>query len=816
MDNFFQDSNKTNIFGNFSNDIKKIDIKDIDYKDAFDFSGVFTWDFDLKTNRIFNEGDLIKRFGENIDTYDIPESMIAKGIIEAENVEKVRHIYNRLRANETNLENEGWYHFKGIKSPVYLKIKYVIKKNYQGLAKVVHCMALDLTEIKNAEKIFSHRFDVVLRLNPNSIATYHVNLSQNTFSLVSLNRLYINPLSENVSTYDELIEKTLSLICDNVQKQRYISSFSRINLINLFNNGGDNSTLEFNMKMFDGNNDWVLKSAYLLKNPVSGDIEAVFHLTDISYKKKIDDLINGTIQREFDYVALLYINTNSYIIIDKYKNYSDKEFSDCICDFRAKFTDIIKDKRELSCVLDEFTFDNLIEKINIYGEYFISFNTTNDENNHHKVLRFSFLSSKKDIITMTCRDNTKIYNDEMAQKKAIADACINAERANKAKSEFLSLVSHDIRTPLNGIMGMLQLANGENDINVVKDYINKSLLSADFLLGLINDLLDMSKIESGKIEMHPEHYRFKDFTDYINSIFMPICQKKNLTFNFIHENTYEEIYVDKLRLNQIMFNLLSNATKYTNPGGNIDFCISSEPIDESSCILTFIVRDNGIGMTEEFQEHLFDNFSQENRMNLSKNEGTGLGLSITKRLVEYMNGEISYISELNKGTTFTVQLVTPIITEKSETFSEETLNKNLQENKKDYKENKDYTGARFLLCEDNEINQEIMIELIHSIGAEVDICNDGQIGLECFAKKPDNYYKAIFMDLRMPNMDGLTASKKIRTVNKPYAVSVPIIAMTANVMSEDKMECIDAGMNAFLAKPIDIKQLFSVMNEMIE
>ena len=336
-------------------------------------------------------------------------------------------------------------------------------------------------------------------------------------------------------------------------------------------------------------------------------------------------------------------------------------------------------------------------------------------------------------------------------------------------------------------------------------------MSSGFLLGLINDLLDMAKIESGKVEFNTEIYRFDEFREYLNSVITPLCERKKIDFKIHYDEPISNILVDKLRINQILFNLLSNACKYTNEGGNVDLYIETETISESSCVVTFIIKDTGIGMSEEFQNHLYETFSQENRVNATFNEGTGLGLAITHNLIELMGGEIKVESQINKGTTFTVTLPCSYVSDEE---SIQTVDiSSLEENNDDIQN--DYSNSVFLLCEDNIINQEIASEILRNLGAKVEVADDGFMGFNMFKNSEPNYYRAIIMDIRMPNMDGLQASREIRKLERNDAMTVPIIAMTANAMSEDKMECIEAGMNAYIPKPINVNDFYKILADVV-
>lgn len=794
---------------NNNKNLKAIFEKDSLYENAIEFCGVNLWDLDLVNNEVtpifFNE------FPENSENLkDYPESGIAAGVMDNEGAALIRDCVKKLKEGVPECEIECWIHLPGNKQPMYEKIKYINVFDKNNKPYMAHGMSINLSEQKNAEITFESRTNAFLRLSSDSMFAIQLNLSENLCSSAA-SAYPIFTKSAKCRTSEDLVSSIITLIQDKNESIHFVNAFSRGSLLASFNSGILQVKLEHHINLKPNQEIWAKTTVDLIKNPVSGDVEAVMNISNIHHSKTIDSLINGTVQREFEFIALCYIKTNSFVIIDRFNQDVKDETPDFINYFREEFTKQIKDPNELENLLREFVLDNLLEKINAYGEYTIQYNTSSDyDKNRHRILRFSFLNNRRDIITVSCRDTTRLYNEELEQKQKLSNAVEAAENANRAKSEFLSLVSHDIRTPLNGIMGMTQLARKEDNPLKVKKYLEKAEMSSSFLLGLINDLLDMSKIESGKVELHPEIYSYKEFSEYINSVIRPLCQKKNLKFSIHTLEIVPYILVDKLRLNQIIFNLLSNACKYTNEGGSVQLKINCEKVNEALCIGTFVVKDNGIGMSEDFQEHLFETFSQENRMSFDSNEGTGLGLSITHSLIELMGGEITFESEINKGTTFTVQLTYPYFDALDE---EETVVPEITEKKK--KANNDYSGCNFLLCEDNVINQEIALEILHNLGANVDVADDGVIGVEKFTASAPGFYDCIFMDIRMPNLDGLSASKAIRNLEREDAQKVPIIAMTANAMSEDKMECVEAGMNAFIAKPINIQELYASMERVI-
>ncbi len=530
----------------------------------------------------------------------------------------------------------------------------------------------------------------------------------------------------------------------------------------------------------------------------------------------------------------------------------------------------------------------------------------------------------------------KLNKDQMEE---VQEAKRMAEQASRSKSEFLSNMSHDIRTPMNAIVGMTAIATANMDNpQQVRNCLKKITLSSRHLLGLINDVLDMSKIESGKMTLNAERVSLREVMDSLVSIIQPQIKSKEQNFNvFIYDITTETVYCDGVRLNQILLNMLSNAVKYTPSGGAIEVTLREEasPKGEGYVRVRFLIKDNGIGMTQEFQEHIFESFTREDNKRVRRIEGTGLGMAITKCIVDAMGGEITVKSQQGVGSEFQVVLDMEKCTEQEEEMilpdwnmlvvdddqqlcestvdslrsigirAEWTLDgesavklvtqhharhndyqiilldwklpdmdgiKTAKELRRqlgsevpillisayDWSEieeearaagisgflskplfrstlyhglrayaskdeapaapqesNDSLSGKRILVAEDNELNWEIAYELLRELGLELEWAENGQLCVDMFRKSQPGYYDAILMDIRMPVLDGYGATDAIRALDRPDA-GLPIIAMTADAYSEDIQRCLDHGMNAHIAKPIDVKDVARVLKRCLE
>ncbi len=410
---------------------------------------------------------------------------------------------------------------------------------------------------------------------------------------------------------------------------------------------------------------------------------------------------------------------------------------------------------------------------------------------------FQYLKVFKGQVSELKRINAEMDEARRAAEKAQKEA----ESANAAKQEFLSSMSHDIRTPMNAIIGMTSLAMANtHDQEHVQDYLRKIELSSKHLLGLINDVLDISKIESGKMTLNIGPMSLREVMDNIVNIMQSQVKAKNQQFHVTaSEILSENVCCDSVRLNQVLINLLGNAVKFTPDNGTVRVTVYQEALPEdTSCVRThFIVSDTGIGMSEEYLKVIFDSFSREDDTRVQKTEGSGLGMAITKYIVDAMGGTITVQSQQGKCSTFHVVLdLAKAERQKSDTSGERAA---AAQERTDL----ELKGKHILLAEDNELNWEVARELLSALEMELEWVENGEICVERFKKSPVGYYDAIIMDVRMPVMNGYEATKTIRGLEREDA-DIPIIAMTADAFSEDIQKCLECGMDDHLAKPIDI------------
>lgn len=396
--------------------------------------------------------------------------------------------------------------------------------------------------------------------------------------------------------------------------------------------------------------------------------------------------------------------------------------------------------------------------------------------------------------------------------KAALDA---AENANHAKTIFLNNMSHDIRTPMNAIVNFTELAQiSVDDKKKTSDYLSKISLSSKHMLSIINDVLDMSRIESGMVTIAEETINISSLIEDLKTIIQPAVEEKLQHFTVDISGIKNQIILtDKLRLNQLLLNILSNAVKFTNARGNISLKVSEEEVpaenkQPQTSMYEFRIKDDGIGMSREFQKIIFDSFTRERTSTVSGIQGTGLGMAITKKIVDMLGGTIEVQSEEGQGSEFIVRIPCKISSEKNEQVEQSGQ-------VKEAPVKADFSGKRVLLAEDNEMNQMIAVENLENVGFAVEVANDGLEAVEKVSANPAGYYDIILMDIQMPKMDGYEAARRIRAMPEPEKASVPIVAVTANAFGEDCEAALKAGMNKHLAKPYDIPQIIQTLYSLL-
>ena len=602
-------------------------------------------------------------------------------------------------------------------------------------------------------------------------------------------------------------------IPDKVQRQAFIRTCSHAGMLRRFYQGNRDITLEYR-RFIDEKLIWVSTRVILMEEPSTGDILAFYYTRDIHEEKQNEQIRKLALEKQCDYTALLHVKT--HILSFHGASHIERTFC-CSLDLTGEnnYEESIRTainrffaRTKGQDVLDSISLAHIIESLKDRNEYSVVYDwKAQDGEMLRKQILYQWLDEAKEDILVVESDITNAFILEQQRARQLQNALEAAEKANKAKTEFLSRISHDIRTPIGAIKNITSFARQDiDDRDKLLDDLDKIEVSNTLLLSLINDVLDISKIDSGKIELHPEPYLYDEYIENIRNIFEPFCQQNGLTLSIKDtnaENRYA-VLVDRVRYNQIALNLLSNAVKYTPRGGTVTYTSYEKRCGDHMVECGFEVEDTGIGMSKEFQKKMFEPFSQEydNPARMKLANGTGLGLSIVKRLVDLMGGRITVKSEIGKGTTIFVSFVLP---------EASVAKKDAQKARENaYQEQ---LHGRILLVEDNAINTEIAARILDSFGLDIMHAENGRQAVDMFEKSALDEYQCILMDIQMPVMNGYEAAKSIRAVDRPDAGRVPIIAMTADAFEESLQTAKKAGMDEYITKPINPQQLYEILSK---
>lgn len=670
---------------------------------------------------------------------------------------------------------------------------------------------VDETEsiLKQQKKLEIYQAELKTReeMSQDIIASYQINLTKNRIERSNFKNNYANStddvVNENTSC-EAAVEYFIGLILSDEVKKEIRNKFSAGSIIMQYHNGKENIDSEVQIVMKDGEIKWVKIVAKILNNPITSEIMEFVYIQDVTESHTIKSIMDKCMHTEYDCIGL--INTiNGQSMIFNYRNTYDEMkirkknlFADEIYTFINN--NIVEEERETA--RKEYALDNIKKQLKKNDNYYFYHNITSniEKGVRRKKIHFQYLDSavNKNEILFMVTDVTDIYEKERKNSERLAKALEEAKQAAKAKSEFLARMSHEIRTPMNAIIGMCEIAKDDVDKReVIAKEIDQINESGKYLLGLINDILDVSRIENDKFELYTEWCSMYNVVKPIVSMMSPLMKEKNIEFiypNFIKKEKDKEVlcYIDKMRVQQMIINLLNNAYKFTKPGGKITWKIENINVDDKTAKERIVISDTGCGMSKEFVQKIGEPFMQERNEFSSELIGTGLGLYIVKKIVDAMGFTMKIESELGKGTTFIIE------TEYSYKYNEDDENQ---------LENSNVSGMRVLLVEDNEINREIAQTLLEREKIIVETAVEGKEAVEAFEKSDLGYYDAILMDIQMPVMDGLEATRTIRKLNKADAKTIRIFAMSANAFESDIKASIDAGMNAHLTKPIEMEKV---------
>jgi len=658
---------------------------------------------------------------------------------------------------------------------------------------------------------YSALYRELSQADPDSLGTFHLNLTKNLCDDAQSPDPFM--LAQQADgTADGYLRSVGELIADERRQQEYFARCSRAELLRQFAGGRAALSMQYPVTAQDGEPLWVGCFLRMAKNTATGDTEAIFYVLDITQRKLEEQLIGRITEDSFDHIGLINPRTGIFELRKKARTFTPMFVMQRL-DYETLIGRLLhnvvpEDREQLRTGLG---LDNLTAQLYENDSYELVYNGIRlDGSVCRKRLRFCWLDSLQTQILEMQTDITEAYRQEQERLQRMEQALQAAEAASRAKTEFLSRISHDIRTPISIISSMTAFAREDlDDREKLLHDLSHIETSNQFLLSLISDVLDISKIDSGKIELRPEPYERGEYLGNIRNILEPLCQQKGLAFRIEDACEADALLTDKVRLNQITFNLLSNAVKYTPAGGSVTFRFSAARRPDGKLDCTLTVRDTGIGMSQAFQEHMFEPFTQEssNPARPKAETGTGLGLSIVQRLVQLMGGQTKVESALSKGTCITVCFVFPEAAVPARPEQDGNARKPWQTAP---------LRGRVLLAEDNAMNTEIAVRLLTAFGLQVDCAENGEAAVSRFRASAPGVYRMILMDIQMPVLDGCSAAAAIRAAGRPDSASIPIVAMTADAFTAARDRSRAAGMNDYLTKPLDPAALYELLKKHLQ
>lgn len=672
---------------------------------------------------------------------------------------------------------------------------------------LVYAVYADATGQKIKEENFNLIIQELLTTNPHSLCAFRLNLTQNRCSDGHGTSTYIRHLL-NAKTADALLEKISGIITNPEEAARFRRDYSRETLLNAYRKGEDRISVTYHRLTDNGQSHWVTTTFHILQNPYTNDIEAIAYSVDSDHTRKEAEIIAAITGEEYEKIGLVETATEkvSYYYLSEQALLPKERMPHLYGDYIALLSKQIASPAEREQYLRALSLAQVQAALAEKPAYRYAYSCLGEDGKRYrKQLNFRYLERDHTEIMFTRTDVTAAFEHEEAYLEQLRQALLQAERANEMKSDFLGNVSHDMRTPLNAILGYNTLALQAETAAEKDAYLHKISIAGNTLLSLINDTLDLQKIENGSTELKLTPLPCSDVLQDIIASVRPLMENKHISFVIDNSRAVmATVAVDIIKIREVFINLLSNAAKFTPEGGLVEMRIECLQLDPDTVHDRITIRDTGIGISREFQEKMFEPFAQERTKETSHIGGSGLGLTIVKRLLDLMGGRIAITSTLGQGTTCTVYLDLPRVDCRQLPEKEQEA------------ELGGIAGLHVLLCEDNEMNQEIARRILTLNGAEVVTASDGAEGLQLFSSSRPGTFDIVLMDIRMPNMDGYTAAQKMRTADHPQAKTIPILAMSADAYASDIEKAMNSGMNGHVAKPIDPRKLIAEMSHLTQ
>ncbi len=692
----------------------------------------------------------------------------------------------------------------GKENYIPVEAKYRIWENPEGKL-FLNGYYRDISEMLAKEEEYRRNLAYRDINSRDTIGSFHMNVTKNIIDDVITDEPTMKNLAQD-GTIDGLLSRCAS-VHRGKEHENFVSRFSPSALLEAMAKGKNQVIFEHATFLSPNRILWLRTIADLFKNPETHDVEGFIYDRDRTEEHMLHQMMNTVVNVSFDFIVVIGVKTRRYrtfIANSGVKTaFHETGIYDAEKTIQEMLVIIYPEDREKT--FKAMQLENLTHRLEHKRSAEFSYRVVIDGRMMHKRCAFAYLDENKEYIILSRVDETETVQQ-------MQTALEQAKSASHTKSAFLSNMSHEIRTPMNAIIGLTQLTLDDQQLSAEARVNMESIRDAsDYLLNIINDILDMSRIENGKFKLDYKWVPANKIVDQCVKMMLPSMEAKHITFAYPSDqhlaNFGYEYYVDELKSKQMLINLLNNACKFTDKGGHVKLSFKHKDHDDKKATDYIMVEDDGCGMSEAFLQRIFTPFAQERNNFSGSVQGTGLGLALARQIARSMGGDITVESKLGVGSIFTIKY-----SYRYRKCQEKKITAKSQLEAQPEK----LAGKRILLCEDNYLNTVIAEKLLTRKGCVVDTAANGRLGIDKFTASAPGEYAAIIMDIRMPKLDGLQAAKIIRALNRADAKTIPIIAMSANAFNEDIKASLDAGMNAHLTKPVEPQKLYEMLAEQIE
>ena len=775
------------------------------------------WTFNIDKGIIIQQtpADVNGHLGYPVEIPNVPECFF-EGSVHPDDIDKFRAAYQKLQDNADKVDEI--YRLMNLETGKYNWVHMY----YQRMTTALDSdrMAVGFSLVVDKQQETSQRYELEKKLRKqmyaNAIMYVEYNLTQRKYGEISVSSDHykVTALEDapKENYRERLVERVDETFAETVTEKLYGN-----HLLEAFEQGENHVSCEFRSKEESGLPSlWLRTEVTMVSSPDTGDVMAFVYVENIEEEKTRQLAMESSMEDGIESITLIRVSDGLARRIQADKDWAHPSLGDTFTyddEFVGRSNAVIlEEDREFAFQSARLTTVMKILEEQPMDQFSFSM-LFKDGTFRRQLFRYRYLDDRRKEIVLSVCDITDVYMEDQEKSRQLKNSLEEAQKASHAKADFYSRMSHDMRTPMNGILGMTTLSENETDVGVLQSNIKKIRESGEYLLNLINDTLDIQRIESGKMVLEPQIVNTREMIEGLLDMLKPTAAAKGVNLKYSHGNADLDWYIrmDALRLKQIFTNLVSNAVKFTPAGGTVELAFALLSREGMISHDVVYVRDTGVGMSEAFLKNgIFKPFSQERNAVSTQYAGSGLGLSIAKSLVEMMGGRIEVESELGVGTTFIVYLDFERV---EESEAKKILNREKQDNHASFAILK---GRHILLAEDHPLNAEISRKLLEKAECIVTWAQNGQEAVTCIERSAPGFYDAILMDVRMPVMDGIRATKTIRNLQRFDAKKFPIIAMTANAYEEDVKICLDAGMDAHISKPVEPAKLYETIAEYIK